>query len=159
MAKFLSKENLLSILTQFKTKMEEKIAAAMPTKLSDLTNDAGYIDDTAAQAKADATLQAAKDFTTSAIGNINQFEVTKVEALPEVAEAKEKTIYIVPIAGAEEGSNNVYDEYLLIDSKWEHLGTTEVDLSGYDTAEQVDAKISAATEVSFTIESAIPYTS
>lgn len=39
------------------------------------------------------------------------------------------TIYLVPKTSTEE--DNVYDEYLYINEKWEHIGSTQVDLSNY----------------------------
>lgn len=43
-------------------------------------------------------------------------------------------IYLVPIEG---GSNNAYKEYIFIDDKYECIGTTEVDLSGYMKSEDL----------------------
>lgn len=148
---FLNKDNLLTILTDFKGRVGNEIEKAKPTKVSQLNNDAGYLNSTQVQAKADAALQAAKEYINQSIGNVVQFDIEKVEALPETSAAKENTIYLVPIADSKE-ADNIYDEYLLIDSKWEHLGTTEVDLSGYYTSTIVDQKIEAAKPVAMTDE-------
>ena len=147
----LTKENLISILGTFKTNVVALINAAKPTKVSELTNDAGY--QTAEQliAKATEVLNAAKDYTNTSIGGVVQFAIEKVAALPKVADAKANTIYLVPLAGSTE-TDNVYDEYLLIDGKFEHLGTTKVDLTGYYTSAQVDSAIAAATPVAMTQE-------
>ena len=68
---------------------------------------------------------------------IDQFTVEVVSATsegkPNVTEPSKDTIYLVPIAGRE----SAYAEYLYItadgESKWEMIGTTDVDLSNYFT--------------------------
>lgn len=49
------------------------------------------------------------------------------------------TIYLVPKTSTEE--DNVYDEYLYINEKWEHIGSTQVDLSNYVKKTEYDSKI------------------
>lgn len=58
-----------------------------------------------------------------------------VNVLP-VSDIKTNTIYMVPKATA--GTQNVYDEYMYINSAWEIIGNTEVDLTGYATEDYVD---------------------
>ena len=62
------------------------------------------------------------------------FNVEVVQTLPETGEAN--TIYFVP----KEGSANpdVYNEYMYINSAWEKIGSTEVDLSNYYNKTEVD---------------------
>lgn len=60
-----------------------------------------------------------------------------VEELPS-SNIDDNTIYMVPNEGSE---NNAYDEYLFVDNTWEHIGNTEVDLTGYATEEYVDNKV------------------
>ena len=38
-------------------------------------------------------------------------------------------IYLIP--SAKQTSDNVYDEWIYVDNKWELIGTTKVDLSNY----------------------------
>lgn len=52
-----------------------------------------------------------------------------VETLPPVEDAKDNVIYLVPIAGAT--GANVYDEYMLINNKFEKTGSSDIDLSDY----------------------------
>lgn len=52
-----------------------------------------------------------------------------VDALPEISDASATVIYLVPAEKADD--KNVKDEYMLINGKWELIGTTKVDLSGY----------------------------
>jgi len=47
--------------------------------------------------------------------------------LPTI-EGSPNFFYLVPIAGS---TNNVYTEYIFVEDKYEPIGTTEVDLSGY----------------------------
>lgn len=88
----------------------------VPIKLSDLTNDRGYI----TSAEASALIQ-----------NSQNLRKEIVERLPSPSSAKSNTIYLVAKANAEAG--NGYDEYLLIGSAFEHIGDTktEIDLSAY----------------------------
>lgn len=60
-----------------------------------------------------------------------------VEELPS-SNIDDNTIYMVPNEGSE---NNSYDEYLFINNAWEHIGSTEVDLTGYATEQYVDNKV------------------
>lgn len=62
----------------------------------------------------------------TAISGITQFDYSIVESLPE--NGKKGTIYLISNTGAGE---NIYDEYLYINNKFEKIGTTEMDLSGY----------------------------
>lgn len=56
--------------------------------------------------------------------------------LPATGDAA--TIYLKPNSGT---GNNVYDEYIFVNSKWEKIGTTETDLSGYvPTSRKVNGK-------------------
>lgn len=68
----------------------------------------------------------------------NKIRKEVVNTLPAVADAEENVIYLVPNASSTE-TNNVKDEYMLINGKFELMGTTQVDLSGYYTSTQVDS--------------------
>lgn len=72
------------------------------------------------------------------IDAINEFSISIVDALP-TEDIDTHTIYFVP---KEESENDVYDEFIYINNAWEHIGSTEIDLSGYYTSAQVDAKVS-----------------
>lgn len=58
--------------------------------------------------------------------------IKKVDVLPAVGETG--VIYLVPKAGT---SGDVYDEYIWVDNKWEHIGTTEAKFDDYYTKEQI----------------------
>lgn len=57
-----------------------------------------------------------------------------VEELPATGEAG--TVYLVPKQTA--GTGNVYDEYIYVDGSYEHIGSTEIDLSNYYTKTEAD---------------------
>ena len=90
-----------------------------PTKVSDFTNDSGFQNATQVQNAINA-----------AIEDITGIEFQIVQTLPSTGE--KGVIYLVPNSGS--GSNS-YDEYIWITdgstSKFEKIGTTDVDLSGY----------------------------
>lgn len=57
-----------------------------------------------------------------------------VNELPATGETG--TFYIVPKQSA--GTGDVYDEYIYVDGSFEHIGSTEIDLSNYYTKTQAD---------------------
>ena len=59
-----------------------------------------------------------------------------VQALP-VSEIDDNTIYMVPKTGS---TGDVYDEYLYVNNVWEHIGSTDIDLTDYATKQYVDNK-------------------
>lgn len=63
----------------------------------------------------------------SAVAGLSNVTIRIVETLPEVGE--DRVIYFVPTETSEE--NNVYDEWMWINSSWELVGSTRVDLSAY----------------------------
>ena len=69
-----------------------------------------------------------------------------VEALPDVGDADENTIYMVPQGGSIEDpgtSTSHYNEYMLINGAFELVGSSQVDLSGYATETFVTNAINA----------------
>lgn len=62
-----------------------------------------------------------------------------VSVLPEVSEAEDNVIYLVPKESA--NGNQAYDEFMLINGAFEKIGDTETDLSNYTTKAEVDQKI------------------
>lgn len=90
-----------------------------PTKVSQFTNDSGFQNATQVQNAIDA-----------ALADITGVEFQIVQTLPATGE--KGVIYLVPNSGS---GNNSYDEYIWITngstSRFEKIGTTDVDLSGY----------------------------
>lgn len=74
-----------------------------------------------------ATTAFVSDAVGTAISGVNSFEYEVVQSLP-TTNIKDHTIYLVAKTGS---TGDVYDEYLYINNAWEHIGSTDVDLSGY----------------------------
>lgn len=87
----------------------------IPTNNNQLTNGAGY--------QTSSDVQSAIN---NALANITGIDFQVVSSLPTTG--VKGTIYLTSNSGAEQ---NVYDEYIYVNNKWEKIGTTEVDLSGY----------------------------
>lgn len=69
---------------------------------------------------------ATKKYVDEALGQIIQIDYVVVQELPLTGE--KGIIYLVP---DNQGADNIYDEYLWITDKFEKIGSTQVDLSGY----------------------------
>lgn len=118
--------------TNEKTKLAgiEAGAEVNPTKLSELTNDVNFITNsvnnlTNYYTKTNTYTKTEVNDLVSAITTMN---VAVVTALPTTG-MKATTIYLVPKATSQ--TNNAYDEYLYVNSKWEKIGDTTIDLSNY----------------------------
>lgn len=86
-----------------------------PTKLSEFTNDSKF-----------QTEQQVAYAISNAIANIQGISYSIVTQLPGTGEAG--VIYLISNSG---NNPNSYDEYIWITDKFEKIGTTDVDLSGY----------------------------
>ena len=83
--------------------------------------------------------RATYDLVAEKLGALNAgLKIEVVDILPELGNADSQTIYFIQSEKTEE--QNIYDEYLLVNGAWEHLGTTKVDLSGYYTKIETDEK-------------------
>ena len=111
-----------------KTKLEN---LEIPTNVSAFTNDANYINQTQLN---------------TAINNVNQFNVQIVTSLP-TANIDTHTIYFISNNGS---GQNIYDEYMYLSNKWEKIGTTDVDLSGYLKKTDISAWAKATTKPTYT---------
>ena len=112
-------------------------APTQPTKLSDLQNDTNFIDNTVNNLvnyykKTETYTQAEVDALISAIVTLN---ILVVQTLP-TQDISTTTIYLVPKQTPE--TQDIYDEYIYVNNAWEHIGTTEIDLSNYYTKTQTD---------------------
>lgn len=90
----------------------------------------------------DNTVSTGSTYSSSKIMEVVQgagFDVQIVEELPE--SGYQHTIYFVP---AEEAATlDIYDEYLWVNSAWEKIGSTSIDLSNYYTSGQTDTLLEA----------------
>lgn len=100
---------------------------------------------TSIDAKANASDVYTKEQADSAIsqaiseaGHLSRVILTGT--LEEVESPDDKTIYMLPIAGAPEDGNQHYEEYMYINGKFEKIGDTKVDLTDYATKAYVDGK-------------------
>lgn len=108
----------------------KSVNITVPTKVSELTDASSYYTSTETDGK-----------IADAISGKLKKEV--VDALPDVSEADESTIYLVPNTNSD--GSNIRDEYILINGKFEVIGTTAAELSGYikATDEATDEEIMA----------------
>jgi hypothetical protein len=110
-------------------KNDSNIIDMIPTNISDLTNDSGFITKTVT----DLTNYYTKSntYTKTEVDNmisaIPKFDIEVVASLPS-SNISETTIYLLN-TGNESG--NVYTEYIYANNNWEKLGTQTLDLSGY----------------------------
>ena len=103
----------------------------VPTDNSSLANGAGYQTATDVNNLIDAkgyqTASQVNSIVNTAVANAAHLKRAIVDVLPESGE--ENTIYLVPSVSSKDG--NVKDEYMWINSAWEKIGSSEVDLTGY----------------------------
>ena len=119
---FIDKEGLLFLLAQLYIDINAKSEITISTEInSSSTND------TAAGSKA------VYDYVVSALADIERFSAVIVSALPETGDTNKMYLVSKTSGTADDG----YDEYLFIDSKWEKIGTTNIDLSGYLKKEDI----------------------
>lgn len=76
----------------------------------------------------------------SAVSGVTQIDYSVVESLPSTG--KKGIIYLV--ANSDSG-NNIYDEYIYINSKFEKIGSREMDLSSYAKKADIPTKVSSLT--------------
>ena len=80
------------------------------------------------------------------IDNVKQFRYQVAATLPTASADTMGIIYLIPSANPK--TQNIKEEYLTIldgsTYKWEHIGNTNIDLSGYSTTEQMNAAIATA---------------
>ena len=77
------------------------------------------------------------------IAAIPKFAIQVVEELP-TQDISTTTIYLVPQEEGEASGQDIYDEYIRVEDKWELIGNTDIDLSGYATTQAMNAAIQAA---------------
>lgn len=74
------------------------------------------------------------------ISAITTMDIQVVQTLP-TEDISTTTIYLVPKTTTEE--NDAYDEYIYVSNAWEHIGSTDIDLSGYQTKIDSSHKLSS----------------
>ena len=107
-------------LNKVRITLNEKVGIKeMPTKLSELENDTTF--------KTEAEIQ-------SMIEKASSLKKEVVTSLP--ATGKDDVIYLVKDTKGKD--NNNYLEYLWLNGKYELIGSTQVDLSGYATNKEIE---------------------
>lgn len=76
------------------------------------------------------------------IGQISSISFEVVDSLPPTGEANK--IYLVPKTPGQ--SQDGYNEYIYVNSGWERIGSTDIDLSQYATINYVTSSISTAVD-------------
>jgi len=108
----------------------------VPTSTNELTNDSGFITNTVNNLTNyyTKTNTYTKSEIDSLIGSVSSLDIQIVQTLP-TQDISTSTIYLVPKTAS---TNDNYDEYIYVNNSWEHIGSTEVDLSNYYTKTQTD---------------------
>ena len=122
----------------------KEVNLAVPTAVSDLTNDSGFQTSSDVSTAISTALANGNDpYTTesdvgdaidAALADITGIDFEVVQQLPQSGE--KGVIYLVPNSGS---GTNTYDEYIWVEptggtAHFEKIGTTDVDLSNYWTS-------------------------
>ena len=112
------------------------VIPTVPTNVSAFTNDAGYL--TSHQSLDN---YATKSYVEQVVAGIETGALKRsiVSSLPSTG-IDENTIYMVANSGS---GNDVYDEYLYVNNRWEKIGSSAVDLTDYATKNYVDNAVSS----------------
>ena len=100
---------------------DKAVDITVPTKVSDLTNDTGFI--TKAVGDLVNYYTKAQTYTRTEINALiaGTLKFQKVDSLPTAGESN--VIYLVPKTGS---GDDVHDEYIYIDGAWELIGSTQI---------------------------------
>lgn len=135
---YVSKDYLATQFTNFATRIATVFAKKeeLPTKVSDLTNDSGFV--TSAVDNLVNYYTKAQTYTrdeiASLIASVSTMSFKTVESLP-TSDISTTTIYLVPKETSEE--SNVYVEYIYVGGNWEIIGETSTNLDGYVTNDEL----------------------
>ena len=81
------------------------------------------------------------------IGAISTLSFVVVQQLP-TSDIQTNVVYLVP--AAQPGQSNIYNEYIYVNNNWELIGSTAIDLSGYEqTVNKVTALTAQSTNVQY----------
>lgn len=114
------------------TYAEQSDIPVVPTTVSSFTNDADY--------------QSGSQVTTAinaAIAGISGISFEIVQTLPATGDPG--TIYLVP--AGQSATGDIYTEWIYINSNWEKLGSTAVDLTGMVSYDSTNEQFSADSAV------------
>ena len=115
---------------------DSSITALQTGKADKATTLDGYgITDAYTKTQTDSAISAA----VAASQHLTKVVLGDEEDLPEATEATQNAIYLKKIADGSE--NQYYEEFIVINDKWEKIGDTKVDLSNYATQSWVTSQI------------------
>lgn len=81
------------------------------------------------------------------IGALSTVSFAVVQQLP-TSDIQTNVIYLVP--ASQPGQSNIYNEYIYVNNNWELIGSTAIDLSGYEqTANKVTTISAQSTDVQY----------
>ena len=101
------------------------IAGGEPNKIESIKNNGTALDIADKAVDIGPTIAAA----VAAVDHLKRKKVTDVASIDLTADDADQYLYMVPKTGSD--ADDVYDEYMVLDGKVEHVGNTKVDLSGY----------------------------
>lgn len=128
----------------------DALEGTVATKADKATTLAGYgIADAYTTTQTDTKISEA----IAASQHLTKIVLGEEEELPEAATAQDNAIYLKPVASG--AGNQYYEEFIVIEDKWEKIGDTAVDLSNYATQSWVTEQIS--TSATSTLQSAKEY--
>lgn len=139
---YVTREFLTTQFTNFATRIATVFAkkADVPARVSDLTNDSGFVtgavDNLVNYYTKDQTYTRTE--ITNLIAGIGTMTLQRVETLP-TTEISTTTIYLVPKTDA--GTSNIFTEYIYFDGAWEIIGETYANLNGYVTDDDLTAAL------------------
>lgn len=81
--------------------------------------------------------------TKEELSAIPKFNILPVTELPS-QDISPTTVYLIPYG---DESQNIYDEYIYVNGKWEKLGTQKMDLSGYATKDDLQSVDDTVTQI------------
>ena len=105
-------------------KKDLKTSLNIPTKTSELTNDNNFV----------TTSEVSK-----LISSLENVTIKIVEALPSSGESN-----IIYFVSKTPKTDDTYDEYIWINNAWEHIGSTDIDLSDYYTKSEINELINSS---------------
>lgn len=111
----------------------------LPTKVSELENDAGFITSTVDNLT--NYYKKTETYTQDEVkGLINAITTLNIEVVTEkpTENISTTTIYLV---GTDTEADNDFEEWIYTNGNWELIGTTAIDLTPYATKEYIDAKL------------------